>query len=269
MNRAADFPFDTGMFFSTVRIEAFKDKIKSQGTGFLFCDTERFGEPKTFIVTNRHVVEGFDNGFVFFHRAVNDEPSYQAPVPGIAESWKNWHFHPDKNIDIAILPAENSILRFNSTDIGFTQTISSSLLLHDNEPHTLEDVVFVGYPKGLWDPVHALPIARRGMIASFLNLDYNGLPCFLIDASVFEGSSGSPVFLLTTEFVKTNEGFLPHQKCNFIGILSASLSTACQFLKINTAEEKPAEHIDIGIAFKARAIIETIDSWFAKNPTIS
>jgi hypothetical protein len=44
-----------------------------------------------------------------------------------------------------------------------------------------------------------LPISprffRRGMTATPPQLDYCGRPTFLIDASVFGGSSGSPVFL--------------------------------------------------------------------------
>jgi hypothetical protein len=54
----------------------------------------------------------------------------------------------------------------------------------------------IGYPNGLWDSVHNMPIFRRGITATHPRLDWNGKPEFLIDAACFPGSSGSPVFLL-------------------------------------------------------------------------
>lgn len=60
----------------------------------------------------------------------------------------------------------------------------------------IESVTFIGYPDGRYDPVHFTPIARRGVTATPLELPFGGTPSFLIDGSVFGGSSGSPVFLM-------------------------------------------------------------------------
>jgi len=53
----------------------------------------------------------------------------------------------------------------------------------------------IGYPNGLWDELHNLPIIRKGITATHPGLRLNGKPEFLIDAACFPGSSGSPVFL--------------------------------------------------------------------------
>jgi hypothetical protein len=53
----------------------------------------------------------------------------------------------------------------------------------------------VGYPISLWDSVNNLPLLRRGITATHPKIDYRGKPEFLIDAAVFPGSSGSPVYL--------------------------------------------------------------------------
>ena len=45
------------------------------------------------------------------------------------------------------------------------------------------------------DRVNALPILRRGSTATALALDFEGRAEFLIDAAVYPGSSGSPVFV--------------------------------------------------------------------------
>jgi len=56
------------------------------------------------------------------------------------------------------------------------------------------DVWFIGYPENRFDTFHNLPILRRGYIASIPKVDFNAKKLFVIDAQVFPGSSGSPVF---------------------------------------------------------------------------
>jgi hypothetical protein len=56
------------------------------------------------------------------------------------------------------------------------------------------EVLFVGYPNDVYDQVNNLPVIRAGKIASMPKVDFNGKPEFLIDAHVWPGSSGSPVF---------------------------------------------------------------------------
>jgi hypothetical protein len=54
-------------------------------------------------------------------------------------------------------------------------------------------------------------------------VDYNGLPAFLVDASVFPGSSGSPVFLLDRgiSMRRTGEVQLGTSRLALLGILAA------------------------------------------------
>ena len=63
----------------------------------------------------------------------------------------------------------------------------------------VEEILFVGYPSGISDQFHNLPVARRGITATPASVDYEGRPVFLIDASVYPGSSGSPVFIYNTD----------------------------------------------------------------------
>mgnify|MGYP003291781313 CR=1 FL=1 len=56
-----------------------------------------------------------------------------------------------------------------------------------------------------YDKKNNLPLVRTGTIASHPRKDFNGLPQFVIDAQVFPGSSGSPVFIdMTFERFKNN-----------------------------------------------------------------
>lgn len=87
----------------------------------------------------------------------------------------------------------------------------------------VEDIVFVGYPKGLHDSTNLLPIVRRGITASPLWNDYEGRGVFLIDAEVFPGSSGSPVFVLNEGAYATPQGLSIGSRLVFVGMITRSL----------------------------------------------
>jgi hypothetical protein len=127
-------------------------------------------------------------------------------------------------------------------------------------------VLFVGFPNGMFDEKHYLPIVRRGHIATSPDLDFNGEPIFLIDASVFPGSSGSPVFTVGDNLI----GGTPSLK--FLGIISAVYTQATD----GRISWQPApvtqvpvpvidQMIDLGVVFKARCVRETIASFWRKN----
>ena len=53
----------------------------------------------------------------------------------------------------------------------------------------------MGYPNGISDTVHNIPVIRRGITATPAYLNFRGKDEFLIDAAIYPGSSGSPVLL--------------------------------------------------------------------------
>ena len=64
----------------------------------------------------------------------------------------------------------------------------------DYPPSVMDDVFVVGYPWGLTGGDTVLPLYKRGSVASEPVIDYNNLPCFLIDCRTAHSMSGSPVF---------------------------------------------------------------------------
>jgi hypothetical protein len=124
-------------------------------------------------------------------------------------------------------------------------------------------VLFVGFPNGMFDEMHYMPIVRRGYVATSPDLDFNGTPIFLIDASVFPGSSGSPVFTVGDSLI----GGTPSLK--FIGIISAVYTQATdghiswQPAPTNKVPVPTIDQmIDLGVVFKARCVRETITSFW-------
>lgn len=105
--------------------------------------------------------------------------------------------HPDPNIDLCAMPIEPTCdfarkqgyhIYYRSFMPNMVPTQASVEALS-----AVEEIIMIGYPTGLWDQKHNLPIFRRGITASHPAIDFNGLPDFVIDMACFPGSSGSPV----------------------------------------------------------------------------
>ena len=54
-------------------------------------------------------------------------------------------------------------------------------------------VLIVGFPLGVHDTLHRLPVARQSVIASAFGIRFQGKGYFLTDARLHRGTSGAPV----------------------------------------------------------------------------
>lgn len=129
----------------------------------------------------------------------------------------------------------------------------------------VEQVVFVGYPNGIYDTKNLLPIIRRGTTATPFQIDYEGQPVFLIDASVFPGSSGSPVFIAEFGGHVVQGGLLYDGRLLFLGIIAEVAVREergrIDFEPIPTAKVpvvKTSQMIDLGVVYKSSAVQEAV-----------
>ena len=100
-------------------------------------------------------------------------------------------------------------------------------------------------------------------------MDFENTPCFLIDASVFGGSSGSPVFVLNQGIYHSKSG-TTHiaSRCLFVGVV-ASVFFRRDFnqivsVPIPTAAQPMVEQkamVDLGIVYKARTVVEAVEAF--------
>lgn len=141
------------------------------------------------------------------------------------------------------------------------------------ELDALEEVIFVGYPVGLWDTTNLTPILRRGVTATPVFLDFQGKPQFLIDASVFPGSSGSPVFLYSAGWYSKRDGsVVAGKRVKLLGVLS-SVVRHLQESRVETIPtgEKGGQYatfrevVDLGFVFKSSTILETIQHFISEK----
>lgn len=259
------------LLFTTIRIEtATNAGVRGTGTGFFYLYAEA-GQNYPFIVTNKHVVAGVDRGWITFHKGANGKPllgmTHRIEVTDFAQSW---HGHPGHDIDVAVMPCApvlDALEQHGATPFcqWIDRNITASADLH-KELDALEEVVFIGYPNGIWDTANFLPIMRRGTTATPIAVDFQGKKQFLIDASVFPGSSGSPVFLF-------NKGVFSDRRGNstigtrlvFLGVVASVFFqqdvNRIHLIPDNTANVPVAvakQMIDLGIVFKAQTVVEAI-----------
>ena len=260
------------LLFATLRIQT----SHTVGTGFVVSHKWGDNQSGPFLVTNKHVVEGSSEGHLRF--TVADQTS-EALKPTLGKStsitlsekaWE-WTGHPSEYIDVAVLPLAPAVNHLN--ELGrkpYYRSIPTDLMPSQSaldELDAVEEVLFVGYPSGIFDNTNNLPIVRRGSTATHPSVHYEGKPVFLIDASVFQGSSGSPVLIHDIGSWRRRDGALmAGQRSLLLGILSRAFfrETDGTF----TFEEVPAavkpvvrtnQMIDLGIVYKASTILEAIE----------
>jgi len=196
------------LVYSTVRISCHSATGSSVGTGFFM--SYPIAEDKEYIalVTNKHVVDGYDYGEITIVKENEDGTPNDTEhiVVSISDLQKHCIPHPESNIDICfilVMPEINKLIRDRNKP--YIRCISSKMTLTEEDISSLtaiEDIIMIGYPSGIIDSYNNKPIVRKGITATNLRLDYNGTPDFMIDAACFRGSSGSPVFLRKEGLVK-------------------------------------------------------------------
>jgi len=244
---------------------------KEISTGFIV--TYKWGKDKVgdFLLTSKHAIEGANTGRFFFMRAVSGRPllgeTYNIEMDNFGQ---RWYKNPDPRVDMAVMPLAGVLREMEKRKWKvYYKSIPKEIALGTNsaqELDAIEEVIFIGYPSGLYDSKNFLPVARRGVTATPLVVDYSGLPQFLIDASVFPGSSGSPVFIVNTGSYSDRKGNLVlGNRVIFLGMISALISRkeASEWEFEGQKKEVPVlktqQMIDIGVVYKASVVFSTIE----------
>jgi len=187
--------------YSTVRIECtFPDGSTGTGTGFFMNLCADGDNHVPVIVTNIHVIKNSVRGkFCLTRKTEDEEPDIgNFKFFEMNDFSSYWLLHP--TLDLAVMPIQPLLAQsLEAGESFFFAPLLSELIPSDTELKdmpAMQEIVMVGYPNGIWDSVNNQPIFRKGITATHPELNYNGKPEFLIDAACFNGSSGSPVFIV-------------------------------------------------------------------------
>jgi hypothetical protein len=115
-----------------------------------------------------------------------------------------------------------------------------------------------------------MPIMRRGTTATPMVLDFEGRPEFLIDAAVYPGSSGSPVFVYQSDTLRPVAG--NGRKFLFAGVVAAVFfrEESNHLVPVPVpANNQPmvvgSEMIDLGLIIKAEAVMAAVLAYLRES----
>jgi hypothetical protein len=196
------------LLYTTVNLTGLQQGAAiGSGTGFFWLIP--FGDDRgaISIVTNRHVVEGCDQLIAVCHNANPDQtgPSGTFSNQLLNLSRSSVIPHPDPNVDLCGIhfgPVLNEAAAAGAP--LFHKSVQARDVPMDavwSRFDSIEDVFMVGYPRGIYDTHNNLPIVRRGITATPLGRRFEGRDEFMVDMACFPGSSGSPVFMMSTSHI--------------------------------------------------------------------
>lgn len=222
------------------------DNRLSTGTGFIISIQQDDIYNIPLLITNYHVVKNSVRGFVELHcTGENNVPSKETvkiffddnvvknnklgsldlvalPLAGaIDELIEKGKYPYYKSIDIRMIPDRKTIENLGA----------------------IEDITFIGYPNDFYDKSNKLPVVRRGITATPIWNNFEDKEAFIIDASVFEGSSGSPVFIYNNGAYPTQEGINVGTRVLLVGILSETLQ-----------KKDTKDYLDLGYVINSSAL---------------
>lgn len=264
------------LLFNTIRVDTvLEDGSEGSGTAFVFSHTTSSGT-HTFVVTNRHLVEDVRSGGLVFTQKKHGQPAlgerFQININDFTHAW---FLHPDPEVDIAIIPLRPLEQAARDQGVELYYHAIDSHMVPDaaalRAMDALEQVLFIGYPSGVWDQVNLMPIMRRGTTATPMVLDFEGRPEFLIDAAVYPGSSGSPVFVYQPDMLRPTQS-RDGKRFLFAGVVAAVFfrEEANHLVPVPVpANNQPMtmgqEMIDLGLVIKGEAVVVAINAYLRES----
>lgn len=244
----------TQLLYTTVQLHVtLKKGGQASGTGFIY-QVPAGGDPNRsfpLLITNAHVLDGALSAVVELVESVDG-----APVPSrrvrVELQPALWTKFTNAAEDIAAIPLGGALNQLQSAGKqAFFRSINPDLIPSQeviDDLAAMEEITFIGYPSGLADQANATPLIRRGITSTPVWNKFEGERRFIIDAGVFEGSSGSPVFLFNQGAYATKEGLTVGNRLLLLGIISQTLK--------RPAKQGEGVYLGLGVVVRADAIKE-------------
>lgn len=218
------------ILYSTINLFCLKNGgLQSTGTGFFWRTALQNDREIVVLVTNKHVIAGCDEVVAVVHQGNDDitEPVGKVIMLKIGLTGGGVTDHPDPDVDLCAIPMGGLLEQAREAGTPAFYKAFGSINLPSEadwaEFDSIEDVVMIGCPRGLYDQHNNLPLSRRGITATPLGNRYGGRDEFMVDMACFPGSSGSPVVMMSRGYLdrEKNTFRLDGQRFFLLGILYA------------------------------------------------
>ncbi|MBB3892443.1 S1-C subfamily serine protease [Phenylobacterium haematophilum] len=235
------------LIHATVQLEQpLGDGTRTVGTGFLIAETGPDGAPRTVLVTANHVLAKMPGAEARIgYRISNPDGSWSYSPQTLKIRDVNgaqlWTKHPSRDVAAISITAPEA---FAKSAIPMAW-LAGDDTFQSNHIGAGDEMMALGFPRGLAANQAGFPILRSGRVASFPVAPAQVFPTFLLDFTVFPGNSGGPVFMSQAAHRRVG-GADAGQDVQFI----AGLLT--QQVELNN------ERLEIGIVTHAKFIRETM-----------
>jgi S1-C subfamily serine protease len=231
---------------ATVQLEQpLGDGSRSVGTGFLISAPTADGKPRTILITAGHVLEKMPFAEVKIGYRVQAQDGVWRYDPQTlkirtGKDGISWTKHPTRDVAAMVIEAPPE---FAKAAIPLSM-LADDATFADDEVGPGDEMMALGFPRGLAANSAGFPILRAGRIASYPLAPSAKFPTFLLDFAVFPGNSGGPVFM--SQAARRRAGTGEAKDAQFIaGILTQQV-------------ELSGERLEIGIVTHAKYIREAV-----------
>jgi hypothetical protein len=243
----------TQLLFSTVPIVARRAEGAEQGTGFVF-NYERDGNLYPLLITNRHVVADAQEGAFYMVSARDGKPDVKRPIAIHFDATLFRYTRNGPDLALALIGPLVNETQAQGKPLFFRSLHAE--LVPDRRTFSgigaVEETIFVGYPWGLMDASNRTPLFRRGITATPPWNNFEGRPVFLIDANVYEGSSGSPAFIHPRSPQPLRTGRTAGDRLFFVGVVTGTV-------KETNTRQGTQTYLGLGIVINSHAVLDFIE----------
>jgi hypothetical protein len=232
---------------ATVQLEQpLGNGTRTVGTGFLISAPGPDGQPRTVLITANHVLDKMPGqtariGF----RISNADGSWSySPQPlriRDAAGHELWTHHPSRDVAAMTITAPAAFAKA-AIPVDY---LAADETFSKNNIGAGDEMMALGFPRGLAANPAGFPILRSGRVASFPVAPSAVFPTFLLDFAVFPGNSGGPVFVSDHSHRRTGAEAGGEDVEFIAGLLTQEV-------------ELSGERLEIGIVTHAAYIRETI-----------
>lgn len=230
---------------ATVQLEQpLANGSRTVGTGFLIADAAPDGKPRVILITAAHVFEQMPSMTARIGYRVQGSDSvwrYDPEALKIREGdHPLWVKHPTRDVAAMVVEAPEEFVRA-AIPLNY---LAKDDTFSDFNLGPGDEMMALGFPRGLSANPAGFPILRSGRVASYPLTPSSDFPTFLLDFAVFPGNSGGPVFMAQAD--RRRPGANETQDLQFIaGVLTQQV-------------ELSGERLEIGIVTHAKFIRETL-----------